>query len=151
MTSYRRLSRRAVSLLFLNSILAIAGCGSPSGRPTGEAISGAVTLDGNPLDRGIIQFKPADPKGLFASADIVDGKYAITSSLGPQPGTYRVEVNSPEGGPIVPSTDPVKAMEQASAPPPKERIPERYNAKSELTAEIKAGGPNSYNFDLKSK
>ena len=31
----------------------------------------------------------------------------------------------------------------------KRLIPPRYNSQTELTAEVKAGGPNTYTFDLK--
>ena len=31
----------------------------------------------------------------------------------------------------------------------KRLIPPRYNSQTELTAEVKAGGPNVYAFDLK--
>lgn len=151
MSKFSFLVSRVLPGCFFLSLLAASGCGSSPGRPTGEAVEGTVTLDGSPLDQGLIQFKPEDPKALFASAEIANGKYSISRGLGPQAGKYRVEINSPEGGPIVPSTDPAKAMEQASAPPPKERIPARYNATSELTADIKSGAANPHNFDLKSK
>lgn len=151
MSKFLSLASRVFFLCFVVSLLTTSGCGGSPGRATGEAVEGTVTLDGNPLDQGRIQFKPEDPKALFAYADIVAGKYSISQALGPQAGKYRVEINSPEGGPIVPSTDPAKAMEQASAPPPKERIPARYNATSELTADIKSGSPNANNFDLSSK
>ncbi len=151
MSKFSLLVPRVFTFCFVFSLLVASGCGSSSGRPAGEAVEGTVTLDGSPLDQGRIQFKPEDPKALFAYADIVDGKYSIQPAAGPQAGKYRVEINSPEGGPIVPSTDPAKAMEQASAPPPKERIPSRYNATSELTADITSGAPNTHNFELKSK
>lgn len=130
--------------------LAVSGCGEAA-RPVGVAVSGTVTLDGTPLDQGTIHFKPNDVKALYATGEIVAGKYSIAGAVGPQSGKYRIEITSPEGGPRATSDDPVKAMELASAPPAKERVPERYNAKSELTADVPVAGSNALNFDLTTK
>ena len=42
-------------------------------------------------------------------------------------------------------------MPGGAGTPNKELIPAKYNAESTLTAEVKAGGPNDFPFDLKSK
>ena len=130
--------------------LTMAGCGEPA-RPTGVAVSGAVTLDGAVLDQGTIHFKPVDLKSLYSTGEIIAGKYAINASVGPQAGKYRIEITSPEGGAKATSADPAKAMELASAPPAKERIPAKYNAQTELTADVPANGNNALNFDLSTK
>jgi hypothetical protein len=71
------------------------------------------------------------------------------------PGNYKVAVNS-----ATTKADTGKSAEsgQAAEPGrptrtdrPKETIPMKYNAQSTLTAEVKKGGPNSFDFELKSQ
>ena len=114
------------------------GCGGDSGSGLiGGAIFGTVTLDGAPLEHGTIRIKWS---GSAAGADIANGKFAIPANVGPIPGKHRVEISSQEGGSKVTSTDPTKAMGEASGPPPTKRIPAKYNSASELTAEVKSSG-----------
>jgi hypothetical protein len=50
--------------------LAVAGCG---GAPSG--LSGVVTYEGKPIERGYITFFPANGVGNTLGADIVNGEY----------------------------------------------------------------------------
>jgi hypothetical protein len=124
-------------------ILAIslsAGCGRGNGR---LGLSGSVRLDGAPIDGGAIQFVPATgPILTTAGALIVGGRYTVAAKQGLLPGTYRVSVFSPE-----PSKGP-GLITGVSAPPRRERIPERYNVKSELTVEVRENTANRFDFDL---
>lgn len=129
-----------------------SGCGSQNANPLNRLpVSGSITLDGNPLDQGLIQFEPM-AKGkdaVNASAAVSGGNFAVPAAGGLLPGTYRVAISSkPQAGAT--SSDPVKAMEEASKPQGAERIPAKYNADTELKAEVKSGGPNDFKFDLKS-
>jgi hypothetical protein len=135
----------------------LVGCGedNPLGR---KAISGKVTLDGTPLDHGSVSFQPQQTPGaantaaVNTGAVIEKGQYSIPADQGLLPGTYRVAISSPEQA-AIDTTDPNEAMKQAAtgAAPPKERVPEKYNAKSALTIEVKSDGPGTFDFDLKSK
>lgn len=80
------------------SVVAIllAGCG---GKPS--QVSGTVTLDGKPLERGTVGFTPANG-GMRASGVIEnDGTYTLTTNRdsGLEPGEYMVTVVSREPGP----------------------------------------------------
>jgi hypothetical protein len=112
-----------------------------------EAVSGTVTLNRQPLDSASIQFIPAAPGTLpETSADIKDGKFEIGSERGPVPGSYKVLISSQSAAEVRPGEMP--------GDPPKPRpdpIPAKYNTKSTLTAEVKAGGPNSFEFPLQTK
>ncbi|MBQ2789436.1 MAG: formylglycine-generating enzyme family protein [Thermoguttaceae bacterium] len=46
------------------------------------SISGVVTVDGEPVDKGSIRFKPADGQGPTDDAQIVDGKFEAEVSTG---------------------------------------------------------------------
>lgn len=59
-------------LVFVSALLLVAS-GCADGKPT--AIRGTVTLDGQPLERGRIEFRPREQTGPIAAAEIVDGEY----------------------------------------------------------------------------
>ena len=70
---------------------------------TGEkrvSVEGIVTLDGEPLPRGIIVFRPLDKVGaspvvgyIFnTTADRPRGEYKVAAGVGAVPGKYRVEI-----------------------------------------------------------
>lgn len=140
-------SRRA-SLAALLS-LAIAGCGpqQESDSLPRVSVSGKVTIDGKPMSAGSIQFDPmSSTTSVTAVGDVVDGKYTIDRTQGPIPGHYRVQISAQTHLEIKPSEEPGGMPRRA-----KETIPARYNVKSELERDVKAEGPNEFDFDLKSK
>ena len=77
--------------------LALIGCGSSDGLNR-QAISGTVTLDGQPISSGAILFEPATQEsGTAVGATIRQGRFAISSHEGPVPGSYRVRIYSSSG------------------------------------------------------
>lgn len=131
-------------LVLSGSIAALAGCGGGDGLPR-QAISGAVTLDGQPLSQGTISFYPDDPAmadPTTGGAPISEGTYRITSDKGLVPGKYKVSISSPSGE----MTN--NAAPGSGANLPKERIPSQYNANSNLTAEVQSGGSNTFDYEL---
>lgn len=123
------------------------GCGGEADPLPRQPVSGTVTLKGVPLPAGMIQFQPTSPGEVTAGgAGISNGNYSIAKVEGLVPGTYRVTITS---GPT--AAQPADAMPGDAPPPPKETIPARYNVKSTLTAQVKADGPNKFDFDLGAK
>jgi hypothetical protein len=122
-----------------------AGC--DSGFLPRASVRGAITFDGQPVDNGAIAFLPAgDIKGehVRSGGQIVDGKYAIDATRGPNPGTYRVEVFwNKKTGRKVPSGDPPNIKDET-----KQILPWKYNVRSVLTVEVQPGR-NTLDFDLK--
>jgi hypothetical protein len=79
-----------LGILLLN-VLVCTGCG---GRPA--RVSGTVTLDGKPVDHGMVSFTPASG-GMLASGVIQsDGSYDLKTNRdsGLEPGEYLVAVES---------------------------------------------------------
>lgn len=75
--------------------LALTGC-SGDGR---VAVSGSVTVDGEPLPSGSISFRPVDPRQANTSgAAILDGRFRIPSDKGLFPGEYEVRISAYEEG-----------------------------------------------------
>jgi len=53
-------------------------------------VSGTVTFDGKPVEKGNITFLPVDGKSANTGGEIVGGKYKVKN---PTPGKSRVEVS----------------------------------------------------------
>ena len=135
---------RALVLPLAVLAAAAAGCGGGDGLPR-QSVSGKVTFGGQPLEKGTIQFVPDDPNmkdPTSGGAPILDGSYAIGSEMGLVPGKYKVSISSPTGGAAQGD-----APGSASAMP-KELIPSQYNTASTLSADVKAGQSNTFDFPL---
>lgn len=131
--------RSLAALVLITLVAAFAGCNSDNRR----AVSGEVSLDGEPVSGGSIVFLPATGDGSKGAAEIVDGKYAIPSEQGLPPGNYRVEIRwSKPTGKQIPSGDPGMLMDERL-----EAMPAKYNTASTLTAEITAS-ENKHDFKL---
>lgn len=123
----------------------IAGCGSSSDGYARFPVEGKVLLDGQPLISGTIGFI-ARGEGASASAEIADGSFRLGATDGLSPGGYRVEIFSLQPtGRKVPNADESGTLVDETT----NVIPERYNVRSELSAEIPPGGPKeSLSFAL---
>jgi hypothetical protein len=80
-------------------LAAILGCGADDGIGRRYAVSGIVTYNDVPLEKGNIQFLPVDATGRAASGVIADGRYSLTTldpDDGALPGRYKVSVIAKE-------------------------------------------------------
>ena len=129
---------RATILLALVLTAALSGCGAPT-----ATVSGEVTVDGQPVDNGVISYGPAEGTGAVVTAVIQKGNYRVQTT----PGNKWVQISAPVvvgqrkeyNGPNAPLVDITE-----------ERLPERYNAKTELKLEVKAGD-NVKNWSVEGK
>jgi hypothetical protein len=126
----------------------VFGCGGdPLGR---HAISGAVTVDGAPLQRGNVGFQPIEKTSTTSGGAVVmEGKYSVPRDKGLPTGKYRVRINaaaSGAGGEAQSTAPP-----GAPAPPPQELIPPEWNENSEHTIEVTEKGPFVFNFEVQTK
>lgn len=124
-------------------LAALSGCGDPQNR---QEISGEVKLKGKPVEDGIINFEPLDGQETGDGAQIVMGKYRIPREKGLSPGKYQVRIYAGDGrsGAGDASPDSPFAGQKAG----QERVPPKYNTKSEIVKEITQNGPNTFNFDI---
>jgi len=118
--------------------LSASGCSKP-GRPGYHTVTGRVTFDGQPLANGFVQFVPVDSKTSPESGRIANGLYRLESKAG----KVSVHILSTR---LTGKMDPVMgtAIEEMF-------IPERYNSKSELKADVVADKANSIDFNLVSQ
>ena len=81
-----------IGAFFLLLAATVAGCGGGDGLER-VAVSGSVTINGEPVPNGVVRFKPAaGTEGPMANTMITDGQYDISSDQGPVPGNYDVQV-----------------------------------------------------------
>ncbi len=134
---------RFLCLLMLPFIL--AGCsGKSNDLPALAEVTGQVTLDGNPLPGAIIDFYPqgaVEKKQSRASSAATDseGKYSLmynNDTAGAILGDHMVRISKTEGG------------AEVAGP---EMLPKKYNENTTLTATVTKDGPNTIDFELKSK
>jgi len=91
---------RVAALVTSVVLVSVLGCGDDSGLGKRYPVSGAVRLNGAPLEKGRIDFHPTDPaKGRAASGEIQNGSYRLTTLTtgdGALPGQYKVTVTAME-------------------------------------------------------
>ena len=115
--------------------LAFVGC---TDSPAGAKVTGTVLLDGQPLADATVTFYPVD--GSRSSIGITDaqGKYTLrfsASVYGAVVGDHTVDIRM----------DTEEGDSEAV-----EKVPARYNTKTELKETLKSGS-QVVNFDLKTK
>jgi hypothetical protein len=129
-------------LVILASALLLTAFGCNNKGPVD--VQGTVTLDGQPLPRGRIDFQPSDGKGPMTGAAIRDGKYAGTV----MPGIKTVRITGGKvvgshlftpGNPASPIVEDIKSL-----------VPPCYNTQTTLSCEI-ARDKEIYDFELKQR
>jgi hypothetical protein len=128
-------------------IVTCYGCGKKG--PRRAAASGHVSLDGQPIDKGVIQFLPVEGTvGPETGAVITNGQYDIPHERGPVVGKSRIELRSSKktGGKIQDPTGRTGVLTDEY----KEVFPPSANSKSSLVRDIK-DEPNKLDFDVRTK
>lgn len=124
----------AAVALFVSS-----GCGPATATLTGE-----VTIDGRPIERGFITISPADDiQAPPALAEFTNGKYEIKTVVGKKFVTISAQR-------VVDRRKQSEAPDSPLIEITEEVLPERYNVKSDLTIELKPGA-NVKDWALDSK
>ena len=146
--TFGKASRLVTAAFLVTALLLLGGCGSPSDR---LEVTGKVTLNGVPLESGSIRFTSAGAEKLAASgAMIQNGEFVIPQEKGLPPGTYLVEISSPDtSAPLV--VYPTAPGEPALPPTAPERIPAQYNSKSKQTIQVTADGENHFEFPINTR
>lgn len=146
----RRSLGTSFGLLIAISVV-VSGCGGGDSLPR-EEINGTVTIDGKPLNRGLITFVPAEANVTTqGGGPILDGKFSIPRIQGLVPGNYKVVISSPDDKP---EEFPDKGFNN-NAPglppiPAKEVVPAQYNKDSKLEATVRPSVKNIFDFTLTS-
>jgi hypothetical protein len=124
--------KRSKHILWLSGIALLLGCS----RPETVEVSGNVTWQGAPISNGDIVFVATDPHIAAVAGKISDGAFTLRC----KPGDKRVEIQSYR----------LTGRKTLQGNPEGEMyIPERYNTKSELAANVILNGTNTLEFALK--
>lgn len=126
-------------------LLVMTGCGGGIQR---VAVEGEVSLDGKPIQKGSILFRPTGTtKGMTAGGEIIDGRYQLSADKGPVVGNNIVEfyADFKTGRKVLlvphdPGSGSVDEYVQV--------FPERFNTRSTVQCEIKSG-ESTYDFNLR--
>lgn len=130
----------ARTLLFLGAMAAV-GCGSADSS-VGD-FAGTVTLDGNSIEVGTVTFVPTDGQSPTSGGAISGGRYSARVPIG----EMKVAFSAPR------PVGKKKLYPRPDSPEmdvTEERLPPRYNAKTELKLVIQPG-QNDGSFALTSK
>ncbi len=125
----------AVGLLLL---LTLAGCGIEG--PERVVVTGEVTYQGQPLEKGQIRFVPAPgSKAPASGALVVDGRYTVDGKGGVPLGTHKITIKAYLLADV--QDQPADSREQTpeTTPPPQQYLPAKYNTKTELQITIPPG------------
>lgn len=125
------------NLLLLIGCLLLAGCSS---APALTTISGKVTLDGQPLEKGDMIFIPSDPQFGQEPAKIASGNF--TANV--RPGANKVQIRATR-------EVPGKFGPMGTEPLLEDIIPPQYNSATTLNIDVTKDKKDGYDFDLKSK
>lgn len=121
-------------------------------------VYGKVTLDGEPLPQAVVTFEGSDGQFSYAMTD-ADGEYRLqfdTVAQGATPGAKTVRIsttrkilglNAAEGEQEEGAQGEGPAVKPA---PSGEKVPARYNKKSELQVQV-AADKTEFNFELVSR
>ncbi len=131
------------SMLFvLLAVAFVSGCSRDTG-PVIYPVTGTVTLDGEPLPYATILLKDPDGQQKTYVAEVINGEIKGNATAGKK--TVEITATRPRGK-MTQSPDGVGMAQEVE-----QYLPEKYNERSELTAEIVPGKSVSISFELKSK
>jgi hypothetical protein len=125
-----------------------AGCGQSG--PELADVTGTITLDGQPLPKVGVVFRPVGPGASPSYGGTnKEGKYTLLYSQdkkGAMPGEYEVDLEVTRY-----TKSEIEQMKaEGNEPPPPVTIPKKYRQSGVLKATVKPG-PNTIDFALDSK
>jgi hypothetical protein len=91
-----------------------------------------VTLDGNPLEAGLIRFVPADGQTATADGTITNGAFTAKVPVGEK----QISISAPK---VVGKRKMYETPDSPTVDVVQELLPERYNLRSELTYTVEPG------------
>jgi hypothetical protein len=142
------MNKMAVPFYWLCVCAALGGCGGKEYEGDRRfPLSGKVTVDGQPMQMGVISFLPQADGGRVSGGPIKDGTYSVPEAKGATAGKYRVEIhwNKLTGKKIPNPFDKTELIDEMM-----EGLPAKYHQDSELTADV-SSTQTTFDFDLKTE
>ena len=131
------ISRSTTAIWTAAATLALVsgGCGGEQGM---QEVSGTVTYNGQPVDRGEIRLISLEAGESTDAGVIIAGRFSFLASGG----TRRVEIRGSRPLPAVEQTEPEMGLMY------EDYIPAQFNTQSTLSAEIGEDDSHELRFDL---
>ena len=129
--------RRSMFLVVVLTLAAFVGCGGGA-KTKAIAVSGTVTVDGQPLADGVVYFKTVQT-GVFETFPVKDGEFkgeALEGERRVEISSFRIKIVDPEG---------MKSEVKENL------IPAKYNVDSTFKETVTRSGPNKFKFELFTK
>jgi hypothetical protein len=126
------------ALLVAGTLSSSAGCGG--GVPRYD-VSGTVSFDGQPVERGEVSLIPDDPAQPPEGGLIESGRFRFQATAGPK----TVQIRGSRPLPPERQDNPDMGLLY------EDFIPARYNRESTLKAEVKPRGSNVFDYQLTSQ
>jgi hypothetical protein len=124
------------------ALLSVMGCAAGD-HLSRVLLSGAVTYDGKPVEKGQIRFIPQEQSGgPITIASIDGGRYTTEATGGVPVGAHRVEVKGYD------AHEYQTAPTGPGSPPVKQLLPDKYNRESTLTASVQDDSDGRLDFNL---
>lgn len=135
--------RQLIRSLLLFSLLLGSGCGKtdPLNR---QAVAGKITLNGEPLKSGTIEFTPVE-NGTSSGATIANGEYSVPQPKGLPVGEYIVRVSANDA-----AAQPIEIPGESNKIA-KELIPNTYNTKSTVRFRVEDKKENVFDLNVETK
>lgn len=136
-------------LLLLSLVCSVApGC-SQEATP-GQAVSGKVVVEGQPLHLGLLTLKPSGAtKGPTVTAEIREGQFQIPASRGPWPGEYRALISATPPDVEALLTGAGHDVVRQKAAEPYRVIAKEFNSQTTLRVTVGAGTENRCDFQVR--
>ena len=141
-----------LSVLLLLTLIFTPGCAPKEKRCV---LTGTVTISGEPLPSGILQFTAQNPDPKMsvvgATADIIDGKYTLQEGYALLPGDYTVSVvanlfRNKKTGELVDPNDLKDGLIDPSAVESEDIIPPEFGVNSEQVVAV--GEDKTMTYDV---
>lgn len=123
------------------AVVTAAGCGRSSSGLDIHPVAGLVTIDGQPIEEGLITFNGVSGDARGFAGRIERGSYRVETFAGPMKVSITAQREIP--GKFIQA-----APDQPNEPVREQYIPARYNEATELQADVPRGGIRELNFDL---
>lgn len=149
LTEINRNTSFVLILVLALSPLLVGGCSTPPNPDGREDVSGAITLNGEPLTAmsGIVFSPIVEGSNDGGQGQIVAGEYAITGADGVKPGKYIVRITA--------SIDfdkktgkPGDETIQFGSEVPVDVVPPEFNKNSTIEFDVVAGKDNVFNYNI---
>lgn len=123
--------RRHLASFFVAALvgLLVAGCSTDSKN---GLVSGTVTLDGQPLENGLIRFIPTDGHSASNDTTIVKGAFSTSLPIGDK----QVSISAPK---VVGKRKMYDTPDSPTVDVTQELLPARYNVQTTLTLKVEPG------------